>query len=248
MGLNWKDIFHSALSSGGIEFTTENIHNRTVTYLNNGSIQINLMDLTGNNGLLEQTLNRTNGEPQIIKLWEDIWALHSTKVLSRIVSITGMNKLTGARNCTAETLNKADADLFLNKHHLQGSVNAKYRLGLRYKQDIVAVATFSTRPMPERGEGYISAELIRFCSASGLTVTGGLSKLITFFNRTFHPNDIMTYADLDWSTGESYEKLGFNYEGTTDPIVFWVDPVTMQRFQAHRLPLYIMDTVVTTLM
>ena len=37
------------------------------------------------------------------------------------------------------------------------------------------------------------------------------------------PDDIMSYADLEWSEGRVYEQLGFVLEGKKEPVLFEVD-------------------------
>ena len=39
-----------------------------------------------------------------------------------------------------------------------------------------------------------------------------------------NPDDIMTYADLEWSEGSVYQQLGFSLEGRKSPVVFHIDP------------------------
>jgi hypothetical protein len=46
----------------------------------------------------------------------------------------------------------------------------------------------------------------------------------------------MTYADRDWSTGQSYEKLGFTFAGNTPPQAFLIHPGEQIRYYPHRLP------------
>ena len=36
-------------------------------------------------------------------------------------------------------------------------------------------------------------------------------------------DDIMSYADLEWSEGTVYEQLGFTLEGKKDPVLFGID-------------------------
>jgi hypothetical protein len=121
-------------------------------------------------------------------------------------------------------------------------VSSKYRYGLflpvRYfrilpqdfepgssNQDLlVAVATFSNAKIfPRDGFTHRSSELIRYASFSGTTVIGAINKLIKAFVVDFRPNDIMTYADLEWSDGRSYEKLGFKYVSERESIRFYLD-------------------------
>jgi hypothetical protein len=90
--------------------------------------------------------------------------------------------------------------------------------------------------MWRHSEPHDSYELIRFASHAPCTVVGGLSKLLMHFVREVHPGDIMTYADRDWSTGQSYETLGFSFSGNTAPQAFLIHPDEQIRYYPHRLP------------
>ena len=43
------------------------------------------------------------------------------------------------------------------------------------------------------------------------------------------PDDVMSYADLEWSRGDVYRQLGFVLEGQKKPVLFSVDPGTWKR-------------------
>ena len=43
------------------------------------------------------------------------------------------------------------------------------------------------------------------------------------------PDDIMSYADLEWSQGNVYQTLGFTLEGQKEPVLFSVDTDTWTR-------------------
>ena len=47
--------------------------------------------------------------------------------------------------------------------------------------------------------------------------------------RDFSPNDIMTYIDKDWSSGEKFEKLGFVALENTAPQQFIVERSDFKR-------------------
>jgi hypothetical protein len=173
----------------------------------------------------------------LVQLWEDIWLTKKTQVLNRIKSLTGQNKRLHGRKMKLIHLAKPVADAFLNIHHIQGSVMARYKYGLVDGDELVAVATFSgTRLMKDKGSDYRSAELVRFATKAGYTVTGGLSKLIKHFTAQVKTNDLMSYADRDWSTGKGYESAGFSFHGIVPPAEIWLELITQQRYFSHRLP------------
>lgn len=174
----------------------------------------------------------------LIQLWEDVWNLRSVQVINRLISLLGLNlQRVHGRQTTVISISQVEADHFMEQYHLQGGVKSRYRLALMAKGDIVAVATFSARRrMSLIAETYYSIELIRFASVSGLIVQGGLSKLIKHLINLLKPDDVMTYADLDWSAGAAYEKLGFTLVDTQPASKIWVCRSTGKRYFQHRLP------------
>ena len=47
--------------------------------------------------------------------------------------------------------------------------------------------------------------------------------MLKAFIKDVQPDDIMSYADLEWSEGKVYEQLGFVLEGKKEPVMFVVD-------------------------
>jgi hypothetical protein len=182
----------------------------------------------------------------LINLWEDVWDNRPIQVLNRLLSLTGKNLRLHGRKTRVISLNKEQADNFLFAFHIQGPALARHKLGLMYEDELVAVATFSgTRLMKRQGEGYRSAELIRFATKPGVTVTGGLTKLIKHFANQVQTNDIMSYADRDWSTGDGYKAAGFTLHSAVPPAYLWLDTSTSKRYFEHRLPNALNITVAT---
>lgn len=113
---------------------------------------------------------------------------------------------------------------------------------------LVAVATFShPRTFLRKERPHRSYELVRFCNLKNTTVVGGLDKLLKHFVREHQPDDLMTYVDLEWSTGYSYQKLGFVLQNDTQPLEFWVDSLSYQRYYPHRLPQFVTEENAPTL-
>lgn len=96
--------------------------------------------------------------------------------------------------------------------------------------DLVAVATFSNGRKWIKGEKTIrSFEWTRYASLPGVRLSGGMGRLLKAFIEDVKPDDIMTYADLEWSEGGIYEALGFELEGVKSPVLFEVDGIGWQR-------------------
>ncbi len=177
------------------------------------------------------------GDGRCIHIDEDLWVTRPDLLLNRIAALVGHAQRVHARDTVVARIEKRFALAFLQEHHLQVALPGKYRYGLYHDGELVAVAVFSGgRRMADKPSGYRSYELLRFCHKQGVHVVGGFSKLLDAFQGDFNPGDIMTYADKDWSDGNSYRKMGFTLAGETGPQLFWVDPRTMQRYYERTLP------------
>jgi len=192
-------------------------------------------------------IRRKSGVRSII-LWDDLWFGKNEIVKSRISAALGISQKIPGRLTLVRRIDKATASLFIEKNHLNGDVNSKYRYGLflpaRYfrvldadfqanlsaDELLVAVATFSRPRIFQREKlPFRSYELVRFASMLNSNVVGGLDKLLHAFIRERKPDDIMTYADLEWSDGSNYEKLGFQKISQIPAIPFYLNPETIER-------------------
>lgn len=185
----------------------------------------------------EILLNELPTDLHLIHVWEDLWLTKKDIVISRITSFFGKSKRVFARNTKVIKLNKIELLDFLVKNHLNEPANTKHKYGLIIDEELVAVAAFSAScPVHRDGIVYRSHQLVRFCNKNGVTVVGGLSKLISHFIKTHNPEDIMSYADLDWSNGKSYKRLGFDEIGILAPQAFYINTNTMKRYYKAGLP------------
>jgi len=168
---------------------------------------------------------------KVIHLDEDIYLLNKDVVMARITAFLGRSKRIYARNTVVARINKRDALSFQEEHHLQVPLPGKYRYGLFYKGELMSIAIFSGgRQMHAHESPYRSFELLRFCHKSGYLVVGGLSKLINGFVKEFHPSDVVTYVDRDWSDGKNYQQLGFTEVGLISPQKFYIHAKTGCRY------------------
>lgn len=170
-------------------------------------------------------------EREAILIHEDFYHTRKAQLLSRLRSQLGLNtkRIHGRMTRIAE-VNRNQAEKFVNENHLMGFSGGKTFVGLFFKEELVAVATFSKIILMRYEEPtYYSVMHERFCSASDITVVGGLDKLMRYYAKTYKTDDIVTQIDSDWSFGKSYLKLGFEKVSVTPPILFAVDKVTFTR-------------------
>ena len=181
-----------------------------------------------------------------ITLYEDEWRTKNELLISRLLVNLGRARTIFARNCEARTIDNLTAKSFLNWNHLLGHTSASYFYGLYEvkgaksspvnSNEPVAVAAFSSpRPMNRDGEVISSYEWVRYASRRGVRVAGGMGKLLNCFVNEQSPQEIMSYADRDWSEGDVYNKLGFKFAEYTPPIDFVINPVTFERVSIKKL-------------
>ena len=160
---------------------------------------------------------------------------------ARLLAHLGIFTQIYARNCEVRRIDKATAADFLRCNHSYGDAACRYRYGLFLKRHtghnsgsteiipgtLVAVATFSNARKWVKGEKTVrSYEWTRYASLPGLRISGGMGKMLKTFIENVHPDDIMTYADLEWSEGKVYEALGFSLEGHRPGICFSISTFT----------------------
>lgn len=195
--------------------------------------------------LTVECIEKAYGEyPMIIT--EDRWRKRKGSLHQRLMAHLGRHSQAYARNCEVRRIDKAAAAAFLNETHSYGDAACKYRYGLFLKchsghtasltdkgasaGDLIAVASFSGARRWKKGDIIIrSYEWIRYASLPGMRVSGGMGKLLQAFIRDVRPDDIMSYADLEWSKGDVYGMLGFEHEGNKDPVLFEVDTDVWER-------------------
>lgn len=163
-----------------------------------------------------------------------------SKIQSVIRARLGLNtQKIMARNTSVEILQANDARKFLDDNHLQGFTSAEFYYSLKYEGTVVMVASFGK---PRFDASRFSYELIRLASKSGVSVTGGFKKLLSAFRKT-HPESIMSYIDLDYFNGISFQD--WTFVKYTSPGYFWTDGTKcLSRYQTqkHKLKGLLGDT------
>jgi hypothetical protein len=185
-------------------------------------------------------IRSSEGYPLIIT--EDRWHRQKEMTQARLLAHLEVFTAAYARNCEIRRIEKAEAQEFLNAHHSYGYAACRYHYGLFLKRHtghtrndippgtLIAVATFSNARKWQKGDRYIrSYEWTRYASLPHLRISGGMGRLLKAFIEEVKPDDIMSYADLEWSEGEVYRNLGFRPEPGKDPVMFLIDSETWGR-------------------
>ena len=191
---------------------------------------------------IEDLYHEENEYPLIIT--EDRWYTHNHMMRSRILAHLEVFSPIYARNCEIRRIDRTVAKEFLEANHSYGHAACRYCYGMFLKRHtghaadsasikpgtLVAVATFSNARKWTKGDLTIrSYEWTRYASLPEVRLSGGMGKMLKTFIKDVQPDDIMSYADLEWSAGDVYAQLGFELEGTKTPVMFSIDTDTWKR-------------------
>lgn len=176
---------------------------------------------------------------------EDRWHLQPEAMQKRILAHLEIFNPIYARNCEVRRIDKALAKVFLEANHSYGHAACRYCYGMYLKRHtghiaqqaaahdsgtLVAVATFSNARKWAKGDKIIrSYEWTRYASLPDVRLSGGMGRMLKTFIKDVQPDDIMSYADLEWSAGDVYRQLGFELEGQKAPVLFTIDTGTWRR-------------------
>ena len=175
---------------------------------------------------------------------EDRWYTKNQVMKARILAHLEVFTPIYARNCEVRRIDRAVAKEFLEANHSYGYAACRYCYGMFLKRHtghsanmatidpgtLVAVATFSNARKWIKDEKTIrSYEWTRYASLPEVRLCGGMGKMLKTFIKEVQPDDIMSYADLEWSAGDVYAQLGFSLEGQKDPVMFVIDTESWKR-------------------
>ena len=202
---------------------------------------------------IEELRREDNEYPLIIS--EDRWHTQGEMMKSRILAHLEVFSPVYARNCEVRRIDRSIAKEFLDANHSYGYAACKYCYGVFLKRHtghiaqqiesrgntvgktgypapgtLVAVATFSNARKWVKGDKTIrSYEWTRYASLPDIRLSGGMGRMLKTFIKEVQPDDIMSYADLEWSAGNVYSQLGFTLEGHKAPVLFSIDTATWKR-------------------
>lgn len=154
-----------------------------------------------------------------------------------------------ARDCVLREVSSKEASEFLECNHRQGAAQSRYRYGLYYYGELVALMTFSKmrRTIGTGNEDTSDCyELVRFCNKLDTTVVGGGSRLFKHFIHEIKPNRVRSFSDRAHTTGKLYDVLGFKEHHRSGPGYVWVDTDTDIAYnrvnaQKHNLKKFLND-------
>jgi hypothetical protein len=160
---------------------------------------------------------------RLIHIFEDEWQNKPNIVKSKIRHLLGKgpsNRI-HARKTTVKEITRQERDVFLERNHIQGTDNSNITLGAFHGERLCAVMTFDNIRQMNKGTAHTEGtyELKRFATDIEIVVSGIASKILKFFIKKYHPDRIISFADLRWTSQKDnlYLKTGFSFERRIPP-------------------------------
>ena len=154
----------------------------------------------------------------LIHVWEWHWLNKRDIILSVIMNRLGCRPQHTyyARGLSIKEVPYTQEKEFLEANHLQGYTHSRVCLGLYQDEVLIQVVSFGKPRFNKKYEW----EIIRSCTLLNVRVTGGFSKLLKNFIKSYQPNSIITYCDRSIFNGSGYLASGFKQVKSSPP-AYW---------------------------
>lgn len=167
---------------------------------------------------------------KLFQFFEFEWYEKRHLIKSMIKNALNMSEKVNARDLKIKWISNKESRLFFDNNHLYGHRSAKHTIALCDNDNIIIAASFS-----KYKDGY---EIIRLATACGISVRGGASRIISTFKKHYKC-PIYTFADLRYSDGNVYKKLGFTELHITHPNYMYIkNDVILSRQKCQKNKLY----------
>ena len=153
---------------------------------------------------------------KLLTIFEDEWLEKETQCFEYIKKELGIfERVLNSEFCTVEELDIEKSQQFLNEYHIQGKINFfVVGFGLFYKNELVGVMSMGKC----HDHRNITMECI--CFKHGVFVNDGTNKLLIYCKNWARINgyqEIVSFSDNRWDSGELHKNIGFVFEKELDP-------------------------------
>lgn len=175
----------------------------------------------------EKTKKALKKNVRLIHIFEHQWKYKKDIIKSILGSFINKHLFIHGRKCSITNINWKQASKFYKENHLHGAGQpSKYNYGLIYKNELMCIASFSSKNISHKFNSSEEWELLRFANKLNTSIHGGLSKLIKYFTNEVKPKAIISYCDSSIFSGNLYEKLGFKEIDWSEPNYYYFLPQT----------------------
>ena len=168
---------------------------------------------------------------QLLHIYDVEWNSLLTQNIwkSMIKSRLKQNTKIYARKCQVRSISTITAREFFNNNHLNGFAGGSIKYGLFYNNELVQAVIIGK----SRFNSKYNYELIRMASKQGITVVGGVGKLLKKA-----PSSLISYANIRYSNGNGYKSVGMTYQYTSPPNYHYIVDSKLKsrnKYQKHKL-------------
>lgn len=151
---------------------------------------------------------------RLLTIFEDEWVEKPELVKDKIQHILGMSskELIYARKTTVCELSTIEKDKFFNRCHIQGTGPGSVTYGLSHGDQIVAAMSF----IQQKNGVFILNRFATVCR-----VPGAFEKLLSHFKNNHPWKQLVSFADMRWSTGQLYERTGWTLDKELPVDYYW---------------------------
>lgn len=152
---------------------------------------------------------------KLLQFFDYEWLNRKEQVKGFIKSALGNNEIKVAgRKTELRIVDKEEAKVFLDNHHILGSCNFSFSIGLYYNNELLLLTTFGKH---HRNKNELI--LSRLCGKNSVTVQGGLDKICNYVRNNY--GTFYTWIDLRMSNGEGWLKSGWSFVHQLPPDYFY---------------------------
>lgn len=194
--INRRPDFRLELNNKILYINTDGLYSHCCLEKTDNYYHFNLQSIFKNNNqvIFQFREDEIRDKPQIVR--------------SIILNYFGIHNLKlNARDLTIRQIPTKQSNNFFEQNHLMGAFSSSKSYGLTTTSNKL-VCSISIRFNKKDN----SLEIARFGTLLGTSVRGGFSKLLNYIQNKYKPSKIISFCDLRYSTGQSYEKLNFKLE------------------------------------
>jgi len=147
----------------------------------------------------------------LITIFDTMWSNKKDIVKGRLLNMLGMSERIYARKTSCINIDSKTASKFINDNHIQGFCGSSDYVGMFLNGELIGCMTFK-KPRYDKSYDY---EIIRSCTKIGLSVVGGVSKMLSHFKKSHAHASILSYSDNAYGLGKTYEKIGFTFHSVS---------------------------------
>lgn len=157
---------------------------------------------------------------RLITIFEDEWQSKKEMCVSHIKNaLSASENKIHARKCEVKEVKKDESAWFFEQNHLQGNSKGNQKtFGLYSNGVLVCALSIGHLSRKHVAKGKRVIEIKRIASKNNCVIVGGISRLfkqVMCYAQSNGYEQIRSYCDLRWGTGNVYKCLGMTLQGAT---------------------------------